>query len=291
MSMGGFIYRAVLLAFIAPAAFATKPTPKPAPAPVTVNQPVAVAGAAAGAKSEADAKAASFSNSNAEGGDAKAASVATGGDAKATGGKAVATGGEGGSSDASSNSGGNALTVNENQVRQAPGLAQGSFAIVGCGFAANAGGSGAGGAGFLGLGFTPEQCYDFMLANAYCTAGATAACCEVLNSSKAGRRAAARGVRLPECRPPVADPAPQPQPPVIVTVPCCDKPDAPPPQECPPDRCFEKCERGCKAQCQGDAACEKRCEVTCKRRCDGVPPSPAGSAGGSCPAVEQSKPN
>lgn len=290
MSMGGFIYRAVLFAFIAPAAFATKPTPKPAPAPVTVNQPVAVAGAAAGAKSEADAKAAAFSNSHAEGGDAKAASVATGG-------KAVATGGEGGSSDASSNSGGNALTVNENQVRQAPGLAQGSFAIVGCGFAANAGGSGPGGAGFLGLGFTPEQCYDFMLANAYCTAGATQACCEVLNSSKAGKRAAARGVQLPQCRPPAQEPpapAPEPQAPVIVVVPsqCCDKPDCGPPDPGTPP-CYEKCDKACKQQCDGNAACEKRCEVLCKRRCDGQPPSPAGSSSGtSCPMpVEQSKAN
>jgi hypothetical protein len=289
MSMGGFIFRGVVLSALAmsPAFADGSKKPTPTPAEVTVNQPVAIAGAAAGSKSEADAKAAALAASHAEGGDAKSASVATGGQANATGGKAT-----GGNSDANSNSGGNTLTVNENQVRQAPGLAQGSFAIVGCGFAANAGGSGAGGAGFLGLGFTPEQCYDFMLANAYCTAGATAACCEVLNTSKAGRRAASRGVRLPECRPPVAEPAPQPQPPVIVQVPCCDKPEPPPPQECPPDRCYEKCERGCKAQCQGDAACEKRCEVTCKRRCDGVPPNPAGSAGGSCPAaVEQSKAN
>lgn len=288
MSMGGFIYRAVLFAFIAPAAFATKPTPKPAPAPVTVNQPVAVAGAAAGAKSEADAKAASFSNSHAEGGDAKAASVATGG-------KAVATGGEGGdaNSDASSNSGGNALTVNENQVRQAPGLAQGSFAIIGCGVAGNVGGSSPGGAGFLGLGFTPEQCYDFMLANAYCTAGATQACCEVLNTSKAGKRAASRGVRLPECRPPANEPTPvpQPQPPVVVVTPCCDKPEPPP---CPPDnRCYDKCDKACKEQCQGNADCERRCETLCKRRCDGHPPSPAGAAQpSSCPApVEKSTAN
>lgn len=292
MTMGGFIFRATLLAFIAPAVFATGPSPKPAPAPVTVNQPVAVAGAAAGAKADADAKAASVSVSNAEGGDAKAASVATGG-------KAVATGGEGGSanSDASSNSGGNALTVNENQVRQAPGLAQGSFAIIGCGFAANAGGSGAGGAGFLGLGFTPEQCYDFMLANAYCTAGATQACCEVLNASKAGRRAAARGVSLPVCRPPAHEPpapAPEPQAPIVVVVPgqCCDKPDCGPHDPGTPP-CYEKCDKACKQQCDGNAACEKRCEVLCKRRCDGQPPSPAGSSGsGSCPMpVEQSKPN
>jgi len=286
MSIGSFIYGCAL-SLVASAAFAT--SPKPAPAPVTVNQPVAVAGAAAGAKAgaKADADATSVSVANAEGG--KAASFSN-----AEGGKAVATGGSGGesNSDASSNSGGNSLTVNESHPRQAPGLAQGSFAIIGCGIAANAGGSSPGGAGFLGFGYTPEQCYDFMLANAYCTAGATQACCEVLNNSKAGRRAAARGVTLPVCRPPAHDPpAPTPQqPPIIVQVPCCDKPEPPP--DCPPNHCYEKCERGCKAQCQGDAACEKRCEVTCKRRCDGVPPVPGGSTGGSCPAgVEQSKPN
>jgi hypothetical protein len=268
---------------------------------------VAVAGAAAGAKADADAKAAAVSVSNAEGGNAKSASVATGGDASATGGNAAAEGGkafaaggkdghggEGGSSasDASSNSGGNSLTVNEQQVRQAPGMAQGSFAIVGCGVAANAGGSNVNGSAFLGFGFTPQQCYDFMLANAYCSAGATQACCEVLNASKAGRRAAKRGVVLPECRPVVHEPTPPPpvQPPVIVQVPCCDKPE---PEPCPPDnRCYEKCEKACKAQCQGNAECEARCERLCKRRCDGEPPSPPGTAPQSCPApVEQSKAN
>jgi hypothetical protein len=281
------MFRSLVLLLLAAPALATTPPPKHKPAPPPVA--IAVADADASAKANADAKAASLSVSNAEGGDAKAASVATGG-------KAVATGGES-NSDASSNSGGNSLTVNENQVRQAPGLAQGSFAIVGCGFAANAGGSGAGGAGFLGLGFTPEQCYDFMLANAYCTAGATQACCEVLNASKAGRRAAARGVTLPVCRPPAQEPpapAPEPQAPIVVVVPgqCCDKPDCPPSDPGTPP-CYEKCEKACKHQCDGNAACEKRCEVLCKRRCDGQPPSPAGSAGtGSCPApVEQSKAN
>lgn len=287
MTLGSFIYGCAL-SLVASAAFATAPKPKPAPAPTTVNQPVAVAGAAAGAKSEAKSSANAVSVS--EGGDAKA---------NATGGKAVATGGTGGNStsDATSNSGGNSLTVNENQVKQAPGLAQGSFAIIGCGFAANAGGSGSGGAGFLGLGFTPEQCYDFMLANAYCTAGATQACCEVLNASKAGKRAAARGVTLPVCRPPAQEPpapVPEPQAPIVVVVPgqCCDKPDCPPNDPGTPP-CYEKCEKACKHQCDGNAACEKRCEVLCKRRCDGMPPSPAGSTGGgSCPApVEQSKAN
>ena len=279
MSIGSFIYGCAL-SLVASAAFATSPKPKPAPAPVTVNQPVAVAGAAAGAKAGAKADADATSVSVSEGGDAKAASVATGG-------KATATGGES-NSDASSNSnsGGNSLTVNESTPRQAPGLAQGSFAIIGCGIAANAGGSSPGGAGFLGFGYTPEQCYDFMLANAYCTAGATQACCEVLNNSKAGQRAKKRGVSLPVCRPPEptppTTPAPQ-QPPVVVVTPCCDKPE---PQPCPENPCVEKCERGCKAQCQGDAACEKRCEVTCKRRCDGVPPVP-GTPGGSCPNPEK----
>jgi len=285
------MFRFILLALIAPVCLAG--APHPAPTPTTINEPIAIAGAAAGAKADADAKAAAVSVSNAEGGNAKSNSYAEGGNALAKGGNATATGGnaEGGSSDASSNSGGNSLTVNERHVRQAPGLAQGSFAIVGCGVAANAGASNAGGAGFLGFGFTPSQCYDFMLANAYCTAGATEACCEVLNNSKAGQRAKKRGVRLPDCRvaePPPPTTPPAPQPPVVVVTPCCDKPE---PQDCPPNHCNEKCERGCKAQCQGDAACEKRCEVTCKRRCDGAPPNPAGSAGGSCPAVEQSKPN
>jgi hypothetical protein len=272
MSLGSFIYGCAL-SLVASAAFATAPKPKPAPAPTTVNQPVAVAGAAAGAKSTSNAAAVSGSKSS----------------ATATGGSST--------SDATSNSGGNSLTVNESTPRQAPGLAQGSFAIIGCGIAANAGGSSPGGAGFLGFGYTPEQCYDFMLANAYCTAGATQACCEVLNNSKAGQRAKKRGVTLPECRPPAQQPpapAPEPQAPIVVVVPgqCCDKPDCPPndPQTPP---CYEKCEKACKQQCDGSAACEKRCEVLCKRRCDGQPPSPAGSSGGgSCPApVEQSKPN
>jgi len=262
--------RSIVLLLLAVPALATTPPKhhKPPPAPVAV----AVADADASAKANANAAAVSGSKSN----------------ANATGGNATATGGN---SDASSNSGGNELTVNDVQVRQAPGFAQGSFAIVGCGVAANAGGSAPGGGGFLGFGYTPSQCYDFMLANAYCQAGATQACCEVLNNSKAGQRAKARGVRLPDCTPVVHEPppAPTPQPPVIVQLPCCDKP----PPECPPDNhCYDKCDKLCKQQCDGNAACEKRCETLCKRRCDGEPPGPPGTTGsGSCAVPEQSKPN
>ncbi len=102
-----------------------------------------------------------------------------------------------------------------NTPKQAPALSQGSFAIQGCAVAGNAGGSGAGGAGFLGFGFTPEQCYDFMLAQAYASVGAHVAACEVLNASRAGQRAAKRGVKLPECSPPVPV---SPPPPVVVNV-------------------------------------------------------------------------
>lgn len=87
------------------------------------------------------------------------------------------------------------------QVRQAPSIGQGSFAISGCGVAGNIGGSNTSGAAFLGLGWTPAQCYDFMLAQAYQAVGETKAACEVLNKSKAGQRAARRGIKLPDCEP------------------------------------------------------------------------------------------
>jgi hypothetical protein len=116
------------------------------------------------------------------------------------------------SSQASSSSGGNSLEVSEFNPRQSPAIAQGSFAIQGCGAAANAGGSNVGGAAFLGVGFTTPQCYDFMLAQAYAAAGAWSAACEVLNASPAGKRAARRGVALPQCSPPAPPAAPAPIP-------------------------------------------------------------------------------
>ena len=108
-----------------------------------------------------------------------------------------------GSTSSSSNDG-NSQAVEISNPRNAPAIGQGSFAIAGCAVAGNAGGSNINGAGFLGFGFTPEQCYDFMLAQAYQSAGAYQAACEVLNASRAGRRAAKRGVTLPTCSPPAA---------------------------------------------------------------------------------------
>lgn len=115
---------------------------------------------------------------------------------------------------------GSAAASSDNDVsietpRQAPALSQGSFAIQGCAVAGNAGHSSASGGGFLGFGFTSAQCYDFMLAQAYASVGALAAACEVLNTSRAGQRAAARGVALPVCTTPIPLAAP---PPVVVNV-------------------------------------------------------------------------
>jgi hypothetical protein len=96
------------------------------------------------------------------------------------------------------------------EVRQAPAIGQGSFAISGCSVAGNAGASSPGGAGFLGFGWTPPQCYDFMLAQAYQSIGEKKAVCDILKNSKAGKRQAKRGITLPECLPEVvAVPVPE----------------------------------------------------------------------------------
>jgi hypothetical protein len=119
---------------------------------------------------------------------------------------------------------------------------QGSFAIQGCGVAGNGGMSNTNGAGFLGFGFTPEQCYDFQLAQAYAALGAYAAACEVLNLSRAGQRAAKRGVALPTCSAPVPPVDLSPVQPVNVYV---QQPAAPPVQreQCDDrvDRAFKQC--------------------------------------------------
>jgi hypothetical protein len=89
------------------------------------------------------------------------------------------------------------------EVQQAPSIGQGSFAISGCNVGGNAGGSGPGWSGFLGFGFTPDQCYDFMLAQAYQSIGEKKAVCDILRNSKAGKRQEKRGIVLPECKPEV----------------------------------------------------------------------------------------
>ena len=140
--------------------------------------------------------------------------TATVGDVSATGGNATATGGAGGQavSAAVVESGAATAVVESGAVQytynerlQAPAIGQGSFAISGCSVAGNGGGSWTGGAGFLGFGFTPPQCYDFMLAQAYQAIGEKKAVCDILRNTKAGKRQEKRGVVLPECLPPVQE--------------------------------------------------------------------------------------
>lgn len=101
---------------------------------------------------------------------------------------------------------GNTQTVNANDYtpRQAPGVAQGSLAIVGCGAGVNGGGSNTHGSAFLGIAWTPADCMALQLAQAYQALGHERAACQVLNSTKAARRAQRRGLEPPACRDPGA---------------------------------------------------------------------------------------
>ena len=95
------------------------------------------------------------------------------------------------------------------QVRQAPSIAQGSFAITGCSVGGNAGGSNKNGAAFLGFGWTPKECYAFMLAQAYQSIGQYEAVCDILRNTKTGKRMERDGIELPECKPEVVVVVPQ----------------------------------------------------------------------------------
>jgi hypothetical protein len=152
----------------------------------------------------------SNSTSNATGGNSTSnstgGSVSNSGNstANATGGAGGnATGGSGGTSNSSAytNTGGNTQTSVYEQVRQAPSVSQGSFAISGCSVAGNAGGSNTHGSVFLGFGWTPDECYLFMQAQAYQSVGQSQSACEVLNHTKAAKRLVKEGMKLPNCAP------------------------------------------------------------------------------------------
>jgi hypothetical protein len=139
-------------------------------------------------------------NNTANGGEGGAGGNATASATGGAGGQAVSAAVvEAGAASAVVESG--AVQYTYKEVQQAPSIGQGSFAITGCSIAGNAGGSGPGWSGFLGFGFTPSQCYDFMLAQAYQSIGEKKAVCDILKNSKAGKRQEKRGVVLPECVP------------------------------------------------------------------------------------------
>lgn len=148
---------------------------------------------------------------------AVAGAVATGGSATIAEGAVTnnntATGGEGGSATATATIAEGAVVIERGafeapaysssysytEQRQAPAVGQGSFAISGCSVGGNAGGSNIHGSAFLGFGWTPQECYKFMLAQAYQSIGEKKAVCDILRNTKVGRRLEKDGVVLPEC--------------------------------------------------------------------------------------------
>jgi len=129
-------------------------------------------------------------------------------------GDVTATGGEGGSATATASIAEGAVVIERGafeapaysssysytEARQAPSVAQGSFAISGCSVGGNAGGSNIHGSAFLGFGWTPTECYKFMLAQAYQAIGEKKAVCDILRNTKVGKKIERDGVTLPECK-------------------------------------------------------------------------------------------
>jgi len=115
----------------------------------------------------------------------------------------------GGSASSEASNQGNSQSVNSYVERSAPSVGQGSFAIQGCSVAGNLGGSNIHGSAFLGIGFTPRECYKFQLAQAYQAIGNTYQACMILNSTDTMQKMAKQGVPLAECTKPVPVPAPE----------------------------------------------------------------------------------
>jgi hypothetical protein len=84
---------------------------------------------------------------------------------------------------------------------EATSLGQGGLYNSGCGAGVNGGGSSPGGAGFLGATWTTHDCYLFLLAQRYESIGMADTACDVLNSTRAARKAFERlGIGPPDCR-------------------------------------------------------------------------------------------
>lgn len=139
--------------------------------------------------------------------EASANAVGIGGTAKAEGGDAQSTADASQSQTQSSVSGaeatnaGNSQSVNTKVERSAPSLGQGGLYNSGCGAGVNGGGSSPGGAGFLGATWTTHDCYLFLLAQRYEAIGMPDTACDVLNSTRAARKAFERlGIEPPDCK-------------------------------------------------------------------------------------------
>lgn len=109
------------------------------------------------------------------------------------------------STSAAATNAGNAQSVEFKDVRQAPGIAQGSLLVTGCGAGANAGGSNTGGSGFLGITFTPYECHLARHADAYDAAGDHLTACEIRRRSPSMQRLKREtGFEPPSCQVPSA---------------------------------------------------------------------------------------
>lgn len=199
-------------------AYATPPT---TPSPVSSSESLALASseslALAGAVSVSEGgDARSSSRSTATSGDSSAVGVGVGGNienrqnttALASMGDVAATSGDSsssataGDSEASAVGGDQATTVTVEgdtyrQVRQAPSVAQGSIVIQTCSAGGNAGGSNTSGSAFLGFAYITASCYDLSYAAAYAALGQRQAACDILRTSKRGKKYEKRGVTLP----------------------------------------------------------------------------------------------
>jgi hypothetical protein len=99
------------------------------------------------------------------------------------------------------NNEGNELSVSTRVERSAPSLGQGGLYNSGCGAGLNGGGSTPGGAGFLGATWTTHDCYLFLLAQRYESIGMADTACDILNSTRAAKRAFERlGINAPDCK-------------------------------------------------------------------------------------------
>ena len=79
----------------------------------------------------------------------------------------------------------------------------GTQIIAGCGIAGEAGGSNSHGSAVLGIGFTTEECYAYIEAQALNAIGDRESACQVLHTTNAAKRAEKRlGHPLPACEPP-----------------------------------------------------------------------------------------
>jgi hypothetical protein len=159
-------------------------------------------------KSAAVSEAVSGSKSSSVVGDTASASNSTAsvGDTIAAGGSALSLSAGGDASASQTANGGNAsnlgnaqsVNVSHSGVRNAPSVAQGALITSGCGFGGNAGGSNVNGAGFLGISFTTNECYLYMLAQSFSAIGMPDTACDVLLSTRSARHAF-KGKALPDC--------------------------------------------------------------------------------------------